>query len=186
MTDKLDKASTMSYVPVSLQAVTFAKFLQDHGYMRATVFTTVLTSALLAGCAYAPSGTLVDALEPEGVSRSSMMAAPASAAPAPAPEVAVPDTDLPAATPPVAYGPTTGPVDGAGQGAAIAAPIRNPDGLLTEDAAAATRARLQEIARSRGGASHPANASSVNQLKKLGESHGARAISEIEADGGSD
>jgi len=175
----------MSYVPVSLQAVTFAKFVQDHGYMRAKVFTTVLTSAFLTGCAYAPSGTLIDALEPEGVSRSGMMA-PASTARAPAPEVAVPDAGLTAATPPVAYGPTTGTVDRVGQGAAIAAPIRNPDGLLTEDAAAATRARLQEIARSRGGASHPANASSVNQLKKLGESHGARAISEIEADGGSD
>lgn len=174
----------MSYVPVSLQAVTFAKFLQDHGYMRATVFTTVLTSAFLTGCAYAPSGTLIDALEPEGVSRSGMMA-PASTARAPAPEVAVPDAGLTAATPPVAYGPT-GTVDRVGQGAAIAAPIRNPDGLLTEDAAAATRTRLQEIARSRGGASRPANSSSVIQLKKLGESHGARAISEIEADGSSD
>lgn len=174
----------MSYVPVSLQAVTFAEFVQDHGYMRATVFTTVLTSALLAGCAYAPSGTLVDALEPEGVSRSGMMA-PATTARVPSPEVAIPGTGLPAATPPVAYGPT-GTIEGVGQGAAVAAPIRSPDGLLTEDAAAATRTRLQEIARSRGGASRPANSSSVIQLKKLGESHGARAISEIEADGSSD
>lgn len=166
----------MSYVPISLQAVTFGKFVQDHGYMRATVFTTILASALVAGCAYAPSGTLIDALEPEG--------SPRAAVTSPAGSMQTATEPMAPLTPPVAYGPTglpavSGPV--AEQGIAPTSSTRDPDGLLTEDAAAATRSRLQEIARSRGG-SRPAVSSNVNQLKILGESHGARAISEIEAD----
>ncbi len=175
----------MSYVPISLQAVTFGKFVQDHGYMRATVFTTFLVSALVAGCAYAPSGTLIDALEPEGSPRAAASSPLATAQPATTSSAAT--EAMPTLTPPVAYGPTgaparSGPV--AEQGIAATPSMRDPDGLLTEDAAAATRSRLQEIARSRGG-TRPAVASSVSQLKKLGESHGARAISEIEADGAS-
>lgn len=179
----------MSYVPISLQAVTFGKFVQDHGYMRATVFTTFLVSTLVAGCAYAPSGTLIDALEPEGSPRAAATSpvTPQIGAAQPATPSSTTAEAAAPLTPPVAYGPTgvpamSGPV--AQQGIAATPSVRDPDGLLTEDAAAATRSRLQEIARSRGGA-RPAVASSVSQLKKLGESHGARAISEIEADGAS-
>lgn len=170
----------MSYVPISLQAVTLGKFVQDHGYMRATVFTTILASALVAGCAYAPSGTLIDALEPEGSPRAAMTPPAVSTQTAAEPMAPL--------TPPVAYGPTgmpavSGPV--AERGIAGPSATRDAEGLLTEDAAAATRSQLQEIARSRGG-SRAAVSSNVNQLKMLGESHGARAISEIEADGASE
>jgi hypothetical protein len=177
----------MSYVPSNLQAVTLGKFVQDHGYMRATVFTTILASALVAGCAYAPSGTLIDALEPEHSPRAAVTS-PAGAGQPASPAIAT-ETMAPL-TPPVAYGPTgvpavSGPV--AEQGIAGNSRIRDAEGLLTEDAAAATRSRLQEIARSRGGSrAAVSNSNSVNQLKMLGESHGARAISEIEADGASE
>ncbi len=150
----------------------------------------ILTTVSVAGCAYAPSGTLVEALEPEGSSRATFQtrlpraAGTAGAAGQLADETSGPIETLP---PPTAYGPTgepvvavpgeAGPLAQGGQG-----PRRDAHGLLTSDEADATRAWLQEIARNRSTGVRPRGSTSASQLRELRETHGARAISEIEAD----
>lgn len=158
----------------------------------------LLTSAMVTGCAYAPSGTLVEALEPEHA-RGTTLTAPASqaelsrqpAAGAPTDLAAgVPDTGLQSLPPPTAYGPTgeavaavpgeVGPL-GAGQAGT------NPDGggpgtLLSRDQADATRDWLKGIAQTRSAGARPRASTTAGQLRELRENHGSRAISEIEAD----
>lgn len=153
----------------------------------------LLTSAMVTGCAYAPSGTLVEALEPEHAQRATLTA-PASqaelarqpAAGAPTDLAAgVPDTGLQSLPPPTAYGPTgeavaavpgqAGPL-GAGQAGG------GPGVLLSRDQADATRDWLKGIAQTRSTGARPRASTTASQLRELRENHGSRAISEIEAD----
>ncbi|MHC5653816.1 hypothetical protein [Stappia sp. ICDLI1TA098] len=133
-------------------------------------------AALLGGCAYAPSGTLIDALEP-----TSTAATP------------LPDGTGVAATPttaaPSAYAAPrdllTPPRNGTSAAAAIAAgTARAPGSLLSADEAAAQRNSLVSIARSRGGPAGPGASMTAGQLEELRATHGNAAIREIEAAAG--
>ena len=153
----------------------------------------LLTSVMVAGCAYAPSGTLVEALEPENAQRATL-AEPAAqprlsgqSVPGAPVDLAgsVSGAGLQSLPPPTAYGPTgaavaavpgkAGPL-GAGQASG------GPDTLLSRDQADATRDWLKEIARTRSTGPRPHGSTTASQLRELRENHGSRAISEIEAD----
>ena len=151
----------------------------------------LLTSAMVTGCAYAPSGTLVEALEPEHAQRATLTA-PASQAELTRQPAAGAPTDLAAGVPdtglqslPTAYGPTgevvaavpgqAGPL-GAGQAGG------GPGALLSRDQADATRDWLKGIAQTRSTGARPRASTTASQLRELRENHGSRAISEIEAD----
>lgn len=152
----------------------------------------LLTSVMVSGCAYAPSGTLIEALEPENSNRATFEPAvqprpsgqSASGAPV---DLAgnAPGTDLQSLPPPTAYGPTGEAVVAVpGQAGPLGANRAGgaPDALLSRDEADATRDWLKGIARTRSTGARPHGSTTASQLRDLRENHGSRAISEIEAD----
>lgn len=138
--------------------------------------------ALIVGaCAYAPSGTLVDAFEP----------APASVGAAPTAEVRPTASAGAQATTAerLANTATAAPVPevGASRPETPATTFFTPHDfdsrLLSLEEQEATRRRLLAIASGRTGAAPPAPAQSgAEALRRLGAEHGQRAIRDIEAD----
>ena len=143
--------------------------------------TALCLAMALGGCAYAPSGTLVEALEPAGtgpyVTPGSELAATSSATPANG-------TALPAPSAYAAPGQTVTPGNttaATGSQAAAAVAARAPGALLSTDQAAATRNQLLDMARTRGTPARAASTTTAADLLRLRETHGADAIAEIEA-----
>ncbi|GGE78032.1 hypothetical protein H1W37_01185 [Stappia taiwanensis] len=140
--------------------------------------------ALVVGaCAYAPSGTLVDAFEPApgtvGAAPATEMrpTATAGAQTTTAERLAETATAAPA---PVTDGDASRPETPA---TAFFTPYNFDSQLLSLEEQEATRRRLLDIAAGRAGASPPAPAQSgAEALRRLGAEHGQRAIRDIEAD----
>lgn len=153
--------------------------------------TALCLAVALGGCAYAPSGTLVDALEPAGTSGyvspgSELASAPATGSTA-SPSAAVDGASLPEPNAYAASGQTAVPADGrptqaaTGTQAAAAVAARAPGALLSTDQAAATRDQLLDIARARGASARGASTTTAADLLRLRETHAQDAIAEIEA-----
>lgn len=140
--------------------------------------------ALIVGaCAYAPSGTLVDAFEPVPASGGAASGAEARSSATAGAQGTTAERlagSATAASAPVANADASRPETPA---TAFFTPYDFDSQLLSLEEQEATRRRLLDIAAGRAGASPPAPAQSgAEALRRLGAEHGQRAIREIEAD----
>lgn len=182
----------MSYVPRRLQdgrgtASEEGPDVSRFGMIRRSALA-IGAAVLLAGCAYTPAGTLVDALEPSQTSaRTVTPAVPVSDT---ASGIAVgADAYADGARSRAAQGVVASSPGTAGQTGGATAPAADPaidalapsTGLMSLEQAAQAKARLRDLARERDGLRPTRPATSFDQLRALGADHGARAIRDIES-----
>lgn len=143
----------------------------------------ICVAGLLGGCAYAPSGTLFEALDGSdpyvspGTASAVMPGAGQSAQSAAAVEAG---TGTSSGTPvEQAFQSSTAPAGSASTGALSGAPSISR-GLMSYEQAQEQRMRLQELARDRDAIATPRATTSAEALKRLWAEHADRAVQDIE------
>lgn len=142
----------------------------------------ICVAGLLGGCAYAPSGTLFEALDGSdpyvspGTASAVMPGAGQSA-----PSAAVEEGTGTSSRTPVeqAFQSSTAPAGSASTGALSGAPSISR-GLMSYEQAQEQRMRLQELARDRDAIATPRATTSAEALKRLWAEHADRAVQDIE------
>jgi hypothetical protein len=147
------------------------------------LWLVVFAAALLGGCAYAPSGTLFEALDggdpyvSPGTASTTMPAVGLSSQTAAVSETGA---GTPSGAPlEQALQPAAAPAESARAGVLSGAPSVSR-GLMSYEEAEEQRLRLQELARNRGAIATPRATTSLDKLKRLWAEHADSAIRDIE------
>ncbi|MCA1240887.1 hypothetical protein LC092_00395 [Stappia stellulata] len=147
----------------------------------------ICVAGLLGGCAYAPSGTLFEALDggdpyvSPGTASAVMPGAGQLAQSAAAVEAG---TGTSSGTPvEQGFQSSTTPAGNASTGALSGAPSVSR-GLMSYEEAEEQRLRLQELARNREAIATPRATTSLDKLKRLWAEHADRAVQDIEGPAG--